>query len=139
MKYLLTWISLLLLFFVTADLSADKLYTWTDEKGNLHITEHPPPQNAKTKDVMSYQPQTEAQIQKIEADEHREKMQIEASRKKESMQKPQKTSASSEQQDDEEGEVYIGREGKMTRRGEENKEMRNRRQDVRPEYRYRRR
>ena len=139
MKYLLTWISLLLLFFVTADLSADKLYTWTDEKGNLHITEHPPPQNAKTKDVMSYQPQTETQIQKIEADERREKMQIEAARKKESMQKPQKTSASSEQQDDEEGEVYIGREGKMTRRGEENKEMRNRRQDVRPEYRYRRR
>ena len=139
MKYLLTWISLLLLFFVTADLSADKLYTWTDEKGNLHITEHPPPQNAKTKDVMSYQPQTETQIQKIEADERREKMQIEAARKKESMQKPQKTSASSEQQDDEEGEVYIGREGKMTRRGEENKEMRNRRQDERPEYRYRRR
>ena len=90
MKYLILGISLMLLFFVTADLSADKLYTWTDEKGNLHITEHPPLKNAKTKDVMTYQPQTEAQIQKIKADERREEMQYEAARKKESVQKPQK-------------------------------------------------
>ena len=140
MKYWLTWISLLLLFFVTADLSADKLYTWTDEKGNLHITENPPPKNAKTKDVMTYQPQTEAQIQKIKANERREEMQYQAGQTKESVQEPQKASARSEQQDDEEGgEVYIGREGKMIRRGEESKEMRDRRQDVRPEYRYHRR
>ena len=141
MKYLLTWISLLLLFFVTADLSADKLYTWTDEKGNLHITETPPPKNAKTKDVTTYQPQTEAQIQKIEADKRREEMQYEADRKKESVQKPQKASASSEQKDDdeEEGEVYIGREGRMIRRGEESKEMRNRCQGLGREYRHHRR
>ena len=44
MKYLLMGISRSLLFFVTAELSADKLYTWTDEKGNVHITEDPPPQ-----------------------------------------------------------------------------------------------
>ena len=139
MKYWLTWISLLLLFFVTADLSADKLYTWTGEKGNLHITENPPPKNAKTKDVMTYQPQTEAQIQKIKADEHREDMQIEAARKKDTEQEIKKASARSEQQDDGEGEVYIGREGKMIRRGEESKELHNQRQDVRPEYRYHRR
>jgi len=139
MKYLLPGISLLLLSFVTAELSADKLYTWTDEKGNLHITEHPPPKNAKTKDVMTYQPQTEAQIQKIEADKRREKMQYEADRKKESVQEPQKTSAKTERQYDENEEVYIGREGKMIRRGEENKEVRDRRQDVRPKYRYHRR
>ncbi len=42
MKSLWTGITLILLFFVTADISADKLYTWTDEKGTLHITEHPP-------------------------------------------------------------------------------------------------
>ena len=139
MKYLSMGISLMLLFFVTADLSADKLYTWTDEKGNLHITEHPPPKNAKTMDVMTYQPQTEAQIQKIKEDERREEMRIEAARKKERVQEPQKTSARSVQQDDEEGEVYIGREGKMIRRGEESKEMRDRRKDVRREYRYHRR
>jgi hypothetical protein len=140
MKYWLTWISLLLLFFVTADLSADKLYTWTDEKGNLHITENPPPKNAKTKDVMTYQPQTEAQIQKIKANERREEMQYQAGQTKESVQEPQKASARSEQQDEEEGgEVYIGREGKMIRRGEVSKEMHDRRRDVRPEYRYHRR
>jgi hypothetical protein len=107
MKYWLTWISLLLLFFVTADLSADKLYTWTDEKGNLHITENPPPKNAKTKDVMTYQPQTEAQIQKIKANERREEMQYQAGQTKESVQEPQKASARSEQQDEEEGGRYI--------------------------------
>jgi hypothetical protein len=68
-------ITLILLFFVNAELSADKLYTWTDGKGNLYITEHPPPKAARTKDVMTYQPRTEAQIQKIEADERREEMQ----------------------------------------------------------------
>ena len=139
MKYLSIGISLTLLLFVTAELSADKLYTWTDEKGNVHITQDPPPKNAKTMDVMTYQPQTEAQIQKIEADKRREEMQYEADRKKESVLEPQKASARSEQHDDEDEEVYIGREGKIIRRGEENKEVRDRRQDVRPKYRYHRR
>ena len=139
MKYLLPGISLMLLLFVTAELSADKLYTWTDEKGNLHITEHPPPKNAKTMDVMTYQPQTEAQIQKIEADKRREEMQYEAARKKESVQESQKASAKTERQYDEDEEVYVGREGKRIRRAEESKEMRDRRKDVRREYRIRRR
>jgi hypothetical protein len=137
MKYLLTGISLILLFFVTAELSADKLYTWTDEKGILHITEQPPPKTARTKDVMTYQPQTEAQIRKIEADERRDEKQDEATQKKDSAQEPQKASAQPQQQDDE--EIYIGREGKMIRRGEEGEEMRDQRQDVRRGYRIRRR
>jgi len=137
MKYLLLGISLSLLFFVTAELSADKLYTWTDEKGNLHITEDPPPKNAKTIKVMTYQPQTEAQIQKNEADERREEMQYEADQKKDTRQESKKTNANTEQQPDE--EVYIGSEGRMIRRGEESKEMRDRHQDVRREYRIRRR
>jgi hypothetical protein len=139
MKYLLTGISLLLLSFVTAELSADKLYTWTDEKGNLHITEHPPPKNAKTMDVMTYQPQTEAQIQKNEADERREEMQQEAARKKDTRQETKKATAKTEREYDEDEEVYIGREGKMIRRGEESKEIRDQAQDVRREYRHHRR
>jgi len=123
----------MLLFFVTAELSADKLYTWTDEKGNLHISETPPPKTARTKDVMTYKPQTEAQIQKIKEDERREEMQDEASQKKDSLQEPQKASAQPQQQDDE--DVYIGREGKMIRRGEEGEEMREQRQGVRRGYR----
>ena len=137
MKCLSMGISLLLLFFVTAELSADKLYTWTDEKGNVHITQDPPPKNAKTMKVMTYQPQTEAQIQKIKEDERRQEMQYEAARKKDTGQETKEASAKTEQQYDD--EVYIGREGKMIRRGEESKEMGDRRQDVRPTYRYRRR
>ncbi len=133
MKHLLTGITLILLFLANAELSADKLYTWTDEKGNLHITEHPPPKAARTKDVMTYQPQTEAQIKKIEADDRLEEMQDETVPKKDSVQKPQKAKARSEQQDDE--EVYIGRDGKMIRRGEEGKEIREQRQNKRREYR----
>jgi hypothetical protein len=139
MKYLLTGISLMLLFFANAELSADKLYTWTDEKGNVHITEHPPPKNGKTMDVMTYQPQTEAQIQKNEADERREEMQYQADQKKDTKQESKKTSAKTERQYDDDDEVYIDREGKMIRRGEESKEMRDRRQDVQRKYRYHRR
>ena len=133
MKYLLMGISLMLLFFVTAELSADKLYTWTDEKGNLHITETPPPKAARTKEVMSYKPQTEAQIQKIEAEERREEMQDEAVQKKDTQQETQKASAQTQQQGDD--EVYIGREGKLIRRGEEDQEIRDRRQETGREYR----
>ena len=140
MKYLLTGISLTLLLFVTAELSADKLYTWTDEKGNVHITQDPPPKNAKTMKVMTYQPQTEAQIQKNEADQRRQEMQYQSDQKKDTRQESKKTNANTQQPaEEEEGEVYIGREGKMIRRGEESKEMRDRRQGVRPGYRYHRR
>ena len=137
MKYLLVGIILMLLFFVNTEVSADKLYTWTDAKGNLHITEHPPPQNAKTRDVMTYKPLTEAQIQKIKAEERREEMQDEAALKKDTRPQAQKPRARSVQQDDD--ETYIGREGKLIRRGEEAKEMRDRRQNVRRGVRFHRR
>ena len=138
MKYLLIGIPLILLFFVTTELlSADKLYTWTDEKGILHITEHMPPKNAKNMDVITYKPQTKALIQKIEEDERREEMQDEAAQKKDTRQKTKKVTAKTEQPTDE--DVYIDREGKFIRRGEERQEMRDRRQDVRREYRYHRR
>ena len=38
--------------------SAGKIYTWTDEKGVTHITETPPPANARDKDVIEYVPKT---------------------------------------------------------------------------------
>ena len=57
MKYFLTGIWVILSFVVTAELAADKVYTWTDEKGNLHITQDPPPKKAKIKETMDYQPQ----------------------------------------------------------------------------------
>ena len=139
MKYLLMGISLMLLFFVDTEASADRLYTWTDAKGNLHITEHPPPKAAKTKDVMTYQPQTKAQIEKIEEAERRKELQDETALKKDTRPQAQKTDAKSGQQDksvqQDDNEWYIGRDGKLIRRGEEGKEMRERRQDTRREYR----
>ena len=88
-------------------------------------------------DVITYKPQTKALIQKIEEDERREEMQDEAAQKKDTRQKTKKVTAKTEQPTDE--DVYIDREGKFIRRGEERQEMRDRRQDVRREYRYHRR
>ena len=137
MKSLWTGITLILLFFVTADISADKLYTWTDEKGTLHITEHPPPENARNTDVITYKPQTETQIKKNEKDARREEIQDEAARSEDTRQVTGAAGAKTNPPDDE--DVYIGREGKRVRRGEERRERREQRQDIRRENRYHRR
>jgi hypothetical protein len=36
---------------------ADRLYTWTDAKGQTHITQDPPPDTAKVVDTIDYSPQ----------------------------------------------------------------------------------
>lgn len=59
MKTFLATTSLLLLFFVNSDGFADQVYTWTDKDGNMHITAEPPPQNARVKDVLQYEPRPE--------------------------------------------------------------------------------
>ena len=38
---------------------ADSLYTWTDEKGQTHITQDPPPPGASIKDTIEYVPKME--------------------------------------------------------------------------------
>lgn len=59
-------------FVLTLGAQAGQVYTWTDEQGNLHITDSPPPKNAKIKDVVTYQQKavdeerTEKQLQKEE-------------------------------------------------------------------------
>ena len=73
---------------MTAELEADKVYTWTDENGKLHITQEPPPKKAELKDTMDYQPQpakadlenerrkeigTEAELKKQKSDEEYKK------------------------------------------------------------------
>ena len=137
MKYLLTGMALVLILLVTTEISADKLYTWTDVKGNLHITQQPPPDNARHMDVMTYKPQTEAQILKIEKDARREDFEDEAARQKDTLQETGKPGAKTVRADDE--DVYIGREGKVIRRAEESEEIRQQRQNGQREYRYHRR
>lgn len=38
---------------------AESLYTWTDAKGETHITAHPPPPGATLKEAIEYVPQAE--------------------------------------------------------------------------------
>ena len=42
---------------------ADRLYTWTDDKGISHVTQHPPPPGAKNKDVVEYSHRTHQEQQ----------------------------------------------------------------------------
>jgi hypothetical protein len=53
-------------FATTGPLSADKVYTWTDKDGNVHITNQPPPEGANVRDVTTYKPQSEKEVQEIQ-------------------------------------------------------------------------
>jgi hypothetical protein len=56
MKTVFAGLSLLLFVFANTEVFADQVYTWTDKDGNMHITAEPPPQNARVKDVLQYEP-----------------------------------------------------------------------------------
>jgi hypothetical protein len=62
MRYLLIGFVLVLIVLANSELSADTVYTWTDKDGNMHITAEPPPQNARVKDVITYEPRPEASV-----------------------------------------------------------------------------
>jgi hypothetical protein len=62
MKTVLAGLSLLLLCGVNFAVFADQVYTWTDKDGNMHITAEPPPQNARVKDVLKYEPPPEKTV-----------------------------------------------------------------------------
>jgi uncharacterized coiled-coil DUF342 family protein len=47
-------------------LAAEKVYTWADENGVIHITDKRPPKNGRLKDVIQYQPKTEEEIREIQ-------------------------------------------------------------------------
>lgn len=136
MKYLILGISLSLIFSANAALSADQIYTWTDENGNLHITQTPPPKHAKLDNVMTYKPLPEGQVAEDQEHEAPEETQDQAARQIDTSPESETSDAQTEQQDD---EVYTGREGKMIRRAEESEEIREQHQDVQREYRIRRR
>ena len=67
MKYLIPATILIFCLFAASMAGAQKLYTWTDENGNLHITQEPPPKSAKVEDVIKYReksPEAEAARQR---------------------------------------------------------------------------
>jgi len=59
-------ICMLLFGFLNSGLTAGQVYTWTDENGNLHVTDTPPPPKSKIKDTLEYQEKTAAEIQELE-------------------------------------------------------------------------
>ena len=84
-------LAMIFLFVLTFDAEAGRVYTWTDEHGNLHITDSPPPKSAKIKHVMQYRRKTadeklaEKQEQKEEALEdlkEKQNQQIEEAKRK---------------------------------------------------------
>lgn len=55
-------IIIIFFFATTGPLSADKVYTWTDKDGNVHITDQPPPEGANVSNVTTYKPQSEKEV-----------------------------------------------------------------------------
>ena len=66
MRFLATTAVLLFCIFTASLLGAQKLYTWTDENGVLHITDSPPPQKAQLEDVVTYKERTPEEQRDIE-------------------------------------------------------------------------
>ena len=67
MKYIIAGFILIFCIFAASITGAQKLYTWTDEDGNLHITQDPPPKSARVEDVVKYRersPEDEAARQR---------------------------------------------------------------------------
>ena len=66
MKFLIMTACILLVGFLNSSLIAGEVYTWTDENGNLHVTDTPPPPKSKIKDTLEYEEKTAAEIQELQ-------------------------------------------------------------------------
>jgi len=63
-------IGLLLTLFAALSLNAQKLYTWTDETGVVHLADQPPPETDRVEDVEVFR-YKEKTPQEIEAIQHK--------------------------------------------------------------------
>jgi hypothetical protein len=72
-KRIFVALAVILLFLLAFSVQAGNVYTWTDEQGNLHITNTPPPKDAKVKDVLPYQQKTDDDIRSEKQIEQKEK------------------------------------------------------------------
>ena len=66
MRFLIVTAVVLFSLFTASLLGAQKVYTWTDENGVLHITDHPPPQRAQIEEVVTYKERTPEEQQAID-------------------------------------------------------------------------
>ena len=51
---------------------ADRMYTWTDDQGVVHITQEPPPSRTKVDNVIHYKPQSAKHIQAVEQESQKQ-------------------------------------------------------------------
>jgi hypothetical protein len=86
MKSLSLGIIIIFFFATTGPVSADKVYTWTDKDGNVHITNQPPPQGAKVRDVIKYKPQSEEEVMKNQRQQQMRENAVDRKRKLEETQ-----------------------------------------------------
>ena len=133
MKYLLIGVVIAGLFAAaSAELQAAEVYTWTDEKGNLHITQDPPPKKAKLKETMTYQPQSSTESLEIEG---RQKAADEAAAEKQKSDELLKARAEAEQAR-KEAEIAAAKAEEAARTAKEYIETHNRNQYMRRAYQY---
>jgi len=72
MRFFIAPVILLFSLYAVSLLNAQKLYTWTDENGILHITDQPPPDWAEVIDVETYKERTPAELEAIERIKNKE-------------------------------------------------------------------
>ena len=66
LKKIIPVLAIFILALGAYDIGAQKLYTWTDDQGVIHITEDPPPHDASRESVTVYPPKSPQQIDAIE-------------------------------------------------------------------------
>ena len=72
MKHLLSAAVVVCLLSILSPLKAQTtLHTWTDAKGRLHITDTPPPPDAKIKDVVEHTEPTPAESRQLQDQQQR--------------------------------------------------------------------
>ena len=72
MKHLLSAAVVVCLLTILSPLNAQTtLYTWTDAKGGVHITDTPPPPDAKIKDVVEHTEPTPADARQLQDQQQR--------------------------------------------------------------------
>lgn len=84
--FLLCFVSLLC---VTPQPHAERLYHWTDENGEIHITQEAPPQSGQLKEIMDYSHESEqksgaegAQTENVQDPYREEKLKLEFEKRK---------------------------------------------------------
>jgi len=132
MKCLIIGVVIASLFMAFAELQSAEVYTWTDENGNLHITQEPPPKKAKLKETMTYQPQPAI---KDSETERRQKAVDEAAAEKLKSTELQKARAEAEQAR-KEAEIAEAQAEEAARMAKEYIETHNRNQYMRRAYQY---